>query len=39
MRPVSDSFAGEDRIEAVGELRVPVADEEPELPDVVCQAH
>ncbi len=34
-----DALRGEDRIEGVGELRVPVTDEELELPDAVCQAH
>jgi hypothetical protein len=30
-----DALGAEDRIEAVGELRIPVTDEEPELPDAV----
>jgi hypothetical protein len=34
-----DALGAKDHIEAVGELRIPVADEEPELPDVVCQVH
>ncbi len=35
----SDAVGGEDRIEGVGELRVPVADKELKLPDVVFQVH
>src|SRR6266567_2066644 len=34
-----DALGAEDRIEAVGELGVPVADEEPELSDVVPKVH
>jgi hypothetical protein len=34
-----DALGAEDHIEAVGELRVPVADEEPELPEVAGQLH
>jgi hypothetical protein len=35
----ADALGAKDRIEAVGELGVPVADEEPELPDAVRQLH
>lgn len=34
-----DAVGGEDRIEGVGELRVPVGDKELELPDAVFQVH
>src|SRR6266571_7493556 len=34
-----DASGAEDRVEAVGELCVPVADKEPELPDAVSQVH
>jgi hypothetical protein len=34
-----DALGAEDRIEAIGELRVPVVDEEPELPDAVPKVH
>src|SRR6266508_7014850 len=35
----ADVFGAEDRIEAVGEPRVPVPDEEPELPDALPKVH
>lgn len=34
-----DALGADDRIEAVGELGVPITAEGPELPDVVCQVH
>jgi hypothetical protein len=34
-----DALGAEDRIEADGELGVPIADEELELPDAVRQLH
>jgi hypothetical protein len=34
-----DALGTEDRIEAVGELRVPIANQELELPDAVRQVH
>jgi hypothetical protein len=39
-RPQSpDALGSEDGIEGVGELRVPVTKQKPELPHVVCQIH
>jgi hypothetical protein len=38
-RQGSDALRGEDGIEGVSELRVPVTDEELEPPDAVCQIH
>src|ERR671930_214897 len=34
-----DAFGGEDGIEGVGELRVPVANQELELPDALVEVH
>src|SRR6266536_372162 len=33
----SDALGAKDHIEAVGELRIPVADQEADLPDALCQ--
>jgi hypothetical protein len=39
MRTGPHAFCGEDRVEGVGEFRVSVADQKPELTDPLAQVH